>query len=422
MDVTIVYMSDAEKKWSGQNKAWEKRYGTLSKETLLDEGLIRSSRDKLIKYFSEEWLKDQYSKQKKFSPNSPGGIVDLITNPMDNHGVEVVELAKYLDAVNTQDNFNTIITKLKNASDYEAIRLNLAVAYRLMNSGWENVYAEPDVGDVSGELYGKNYVVECSVITPPNPASKYAHEVFNSAYKYLKKNKYPVWLHIQFNKDFRLVPVKKVTDAVKELNHRFVKDPKEPAETLTEDFNMTEIYLDDKVKSVLQTEREKEENSLTEIGYRLTTNTPVIPGDIHSVDPNDPNQIDDGTITFGGVRKFDVDKTTTDRIKTKIKNKKTQTANLPSGTRRVFVFMAHGKVDEENWSELGATIAGSVKPSDNLDAVVFMDRRRQEFEGKLRFPSAQIHFFTKPYRLRALETSFRNMKDFEESNWVELID
>lgn len=412
-------MSDVDKKWQDQNTSWEGRFQHLTKETLLDEELIRKSREKLIAYFGEEWLKDKYSKQKKFSPNNPTGIVGLVTNPMDNHGVEVVELAKYLDAVKTQDNFSTVITKLKNASDFEAIRLNLAIAYRLLNSGWENVYVEPEVGDVSGELFGKKYVIECSVITPPNPASNYAHEVFNSAYKYLKKNSYPAWVHIQFNKDFKSVPVKKVTDAVKELNYRFAKNPKEPVETLTDDFNMTETYLDSKVKNVLQTEREKEENSLTEIGYRIARITPAIPGDLHSVDPDDPSQIDDGTITFGGMHKFNNDKTTADRIKTKIKSKKSQTANLPSGTRRMFVFMAHGKVDEENWRELGRTIVNSTSPADNLDAVVFMDRRRQEFEGKLRFPSAQIHFFTKPYKLRALEVSFSKMKEFEQSDWVE---
>ena len=411
-------MSDADKKWQEQNTSWEGRYKHLANETSLDEELIRKSREKLIAYFGEEWLKDKYSKQKKFSPNNPTGIVGRVTNPMDNHGVEVVELAKYLDAVNAQDNFSAVITKLKNASDYEAIRLNLAVAYRLINSGWENVYVEPEVGDVSGELFGKKYVVECSVITPPNPASNYAHEVFNSAYKYLKKNRNPVWVHIQFNKNFRLVPVKKVTDAVKELNYRFTENPKEPVETSSDDFNMTEIYLDSKVKSILQTEREKEINSLTEIGYRISRITPAIPGDLHSVNPDDPSQIDDGTITFGGMHKFNNDKTTADRIKTKIKSKKSQTANLSSGTRRMFVFMAHGKVDEENWSELGKTIVSSISPADNLDAVVFMDRRRQEFEGKLRFPSAQIHFFTKPYRLRALEASFGKMKEFEQSNWI----
>lgn len=213
------------------------------------------------------------------------------------------------------------------------------------------------------------------------------------------------------------MPVNNVIDAVKELNYRFGQNP-EPVETLTDDFNMTECYLDDRVKSILQAEREKEDG-LTEIGYRIAMIKPAIPGDMHSVDPDDPSQVDDGTITFGGLHKFNGNKTTVDRIKSKIKNKKSQTANLPSGTRRMFVFMAHGKVDEENWSELGRAIMGSTSSGDNLDAVLFMDRRRQEFEGKIRFPSAQIHFFTKPYRLRALEASFKKMKDFEESDWID---
>lgn len=109
---------------------------------------------------------------------------------------------------------------------------------------------------------------------------------------------------------------------------------------------------------------------------------------------------------------------TADRIKGKIKNKKSQTANLPNGTRRIFVLMAHGKVDQEDWNELGQTIVNATSRTDNLDAVLFLDRRRQEYKGKIRFPSAQVHFFTKPYRMTALEASFVKMKEFENSDWI----
>ncbi len=409
-------MSDIHKKWDEQHAAWSRRLGALSKETLIDQMLIQQSREKLIGYFGEEWLKGAYPKLKAYVPGASNGIVGVITNPMDNHGVEVVEMAKYLDVVKNQNNFEDIITKLKNPSDYEAIRLNLAVAYRLRHSGWKNIYAEPVVGDVEGELFGKKYVVECSVITPPNPASNYTHEIFRSVHKYLNVNKHPAWIHVQFNKDFKTVPLSKVIEAIKEMNYRFA--PKgETVETLTDEFNMTETYLDKKVRNILLSEREKEEG-LTEIGYRIARIKPRIPGDPHSVDPDGPNQVDDGTITFGGLAKFDSDKTTADRMKRKIKNKKSQTASLPKGTRRVFVFMAKGKVEQENWQELKSTILHATSPSDNLDAVLFMDRRRQEFGGKIRFPSAQVHFFTKPYRLRALEASFKKMEEFENSDWI----
>ncbi|MFI5240610.1 MAG: hypothetical protein ACHQUB_02790 [Candidatus Saccharimonadia bacterium] len=409
-------MSDIQKKWDEQNAAWQKRLITLSEETLIEEQLIKQSRDKLIEYFGEDWLKQQHSKMKVFSPNVPTGVVGIITNPMDNHGVEVVELAKYLEAIEHQNNFEDIIAKLKNASDYEAIRLNLAIGYRLMHSGWTNIFVEPEIGDVSGELFGKKYVVECSVITPPDPTSTYMHEIFRSVYKYLKKNKYAAWIHVQFNKDFKEVPVSNVIDAIKEMNHEFSKDPK-TVETLTDDFNMTETYLDERVKKVLSSEREKE-NGLTEIGYRIAMIQPKLPGDLHSVDPDDPSQVDNGTITFGGMKRFGGDKDTAERIKAKIKNKKNQTANLPKDTRRVFVLMAKGKIDQEDWNELAGTIVNATSPADNLDAVLFMDRRRQEFEGKIRFPSAQVHFFTKPYRMTALEASFKKMKEFENSEWI----
>lgn len=411
-------MDNSETKWEIQNELWKSRLATLASETQLSPELIEKSRHTLIDYFGEEWLKEMHSKNKEFSPSQATGIVGVVTNPMDNHGVEVVELAKYLNAVKDQDNFADIITKLKNADDYKAIRLNLAVGYRLKNAGWKNIYVEPEVGDISGELFGKKYVIECSVITPPNPASKYTHEIFRSIYKFLKKNDFAAWIHVQFNKDFKTVPIANVINAIKELNYRFAGSDK-PAETLTDEFNITETLIDEKVKSLLKREREKEENSLTEIGYRIAMVRPAIAGDLHSVDPDDPTQVDSGSITFGGVHKYNNDKSTAERIKTKIKNKKSQTANLPSGTRRMFVFMAHGMVDQEDWSELGNTIAKSTDSSDNLDAILFMDRRRHEIDGKLRFPSAQVHFFTKNYRLTALEASFRNMKAFEQSDWIE---
>lgn len=409
-------MSTAESKWEEQNKSWEKRYSVLAEETSLDEALIRVSREQLITYFDEEWLKEAYSKQKAYSPGDPTGIVGVITNPMDNHGVEVVELAKYLKAVEGQDNFLEIITKLKSTSDYEAIRLNLAVAYRLMHSDWENVYVEPAIGDVEGTLYGKKYVVECSVIMPPNPSSKYTNEIFRSVYKTLKQNKMPVWIHAKFTKDFKAVPLKSVIEAVKELNKRFLIENK-PVETQTKEFSMTACLLDGRVKQVLEEQRSKEDG-ITEIGFRIAMATPKISGDVHSVDLDDPNQIEDGTITFGGLSEYAKDKTTSERLKTKIRDKKEQTSDLPSGTKRLFVFMAKGKVEDDDWRELGQVVKKSTSPSDNIDAVLFIDRRRQEFEGKLRFPSGQVHIFTKPYRLTALEASFRKMKAFEESDWI----
>jgi hypothetical protein len=409
-------MSNAENKWQEQNKSWEKRFPVLAKETSIDEALIRADREQVILYFGEDWLREAYSKQKAYSPGEPTGIVGVITNPMDNHGVEVVELAKYLKAVEGQDNFSEIITKLRSTSDYEAIRLNLAVAYRLMHSDWENVYVEPAVGDVEGTLYGKKYVVECSVIMPPNPSSKYTNEIFRSVYKTLKQNKIPVWIHVKFNVDFKTIPLKNVIEAVKELNKRFLVENK-PVETQTKELSMTACLLDGRVKQVLEEQRIKEDG-ITEVGFRIAMATPKIPGDVHSVDLDDPNQIEDGTITFGGLSEYAKDKTTSERLKTKIRDKKEQTSDLPSGTKRLFVFMANGKVEDDDWRELGQVVKKSTSPSDNIDAVLFIDRRRQEFEGKLRFPSGQVHIFTKPYRLTALEASFRKMKAFEESDWI----
>jgi hypothetical protein len=357
-----------------------------------------------------------YARQKSYSPGNPAGIVGVITNPMDNHGVEVVELAKYLKAVEQQDNFNEIITKLKNNSDYEAIRLNLAVAYRLSHSGWEEIYVEPEIGDVQGVLFGKKYAVECSVIIPPSPSSKYTNEIFRSVHKNLSNNKLPVWIHVKFNQDFRNIALSRVIEAVKELNIRFLNQQK-PVETQTKEFSMTATLLDERVRRVLEEQRNLEDG-ITEVGFRIAMAQLKIPGDIHSVDPEDPNQIDGGTITFGGLSEYSNDKTTGERLKTKIKSKKSQTAKLPKGTRRIFVFMADGKVESDDWDELGKIVVNSTSPDDNIDAVLFIDRRRQEFEGKLRFPSGQVHFFTKPYRLTTLEASFSKMKEFEESDWL----
>ena len=92
---------------------------------------------------------------------------------------------------------------------------------------------------------------------------------------------------------------------------------------------------------------------------------------------------------------------------------------MPNGVRRMFIFMSNSMVEDEDWNVIGKAFAKDIKPEDNIDAVIFVDRRHATVGGKLRYPSGQIHFFTTKSRVPYLERSFSAIKSFENSNWLE---
>jgi hypothetical protein len=156
-----------------------------------------------------------------------------------------------------------------------------------------------------------------------------------------------------------------------------------------------------------------------DIGYHLANHTPKTPGDVYSVDIDDKSkQTNVGYVTFGGVRKNSDKKSTEDQLRAKIKGKKEQTKNRPATTRRMFVFQAEGMVEKEDIHSIGEVVKNSIKPSDDIDDVIILDRRHQTAFGKLRYPSGQYHILTASERVPHLEKMVSDMRKFEYSDWV----
>jgi len=405
-------------KWDEQDTAWNKHLKDLAEEVDIPAELIWSSRQQLITIFGQEWLEAELAKHKIASHLKDTGVVGVITNPIVNNAVGVVELAKYLQSLSHQPNFNQIVVKLKNASDYQAIRLNLAVGYRLKNIGWEDVFVEPELGDVEGIYNGQKYIVECAMFSPPAPIKKYLQGLFDSFYKYLKKNSHRTWLHVEFLKNPTEINQAELIKDIKTANYKFAPSG-EFVEIKADGYIVTVQQLTAENIELLESDREKEEDSLVDIGYHLANHKPNTPGDIYSVDLDDKSkQTDVGYVTFGGVRKNSDKKSTEDQLRAKIKSKKEQTKNHPETTRRMFVFQAEGMVEKEDIHSIGEVVRSSIKPGDDIDDVIILDRRHQTAFGKLRYPSGQYHILTASQRVPYLEKMVTDMKEFEYSDWV----
>lgn len=404
--------------WDEQETNWNKHLASLADEVGIPADIIWSSRQQLITIFGQEWLEQELSRHKVANPLSNTGIVGVISNPIVNNAVGVVELAKYLLSVSSQSNFNEIVVKLKNSSDYEAIRLNLATGYRLKKIGWEDVMVEPALGDVEGTYSGQKYIVECAMFIPPRPVNKYLQVLFDSFYKYLKKNKHKTWLHIEFLVNPVKVDQSGLIKNIKAVNYEFSPEGK-LVELATDEYIITAQKLTHDNLQILNDDREKEDGNLVDIGYHLANHAPDVPGDIYSVDLDDSNKRTDlGYVTFGGVRKNSDKKSTEEQLRIKIKSKKEQTKNYPEGTRRMFVFQTEGMIEKEDIRAIGEVVKSSIKPSDNIDDVIILDRRHQTAFDKLRYPSGQYHILTASERVPYLEEMVKEMRKFEYSDWV----
>jgi len=411
-------MSTMTKKWEAQDTSWNQHLSELASEVKISPELIWDSRLQLISVFGQEWLETELDRHKTASPTREKGIVGIITNPIVNNAVEVVELAKYLRAVSHQPNFREIVVKLKNAADYEAIRLNLAVGYRLKSIGWTDIIVEPELGDVTGVYIGQKYIVECAMFKPPQPVNKYLEVLFSSFQKYLKLNKTKTWMHVEFFVNPITINQVELLRDIKAANYRFGPTGTK-VEIETNEYKITEQELTPEQLKFLEEDRAKHEDSHVDIGYYLANHKPKVPGDIYSVDLDDTNaRTDIGYVTFGGLRKNVEKKSTEEQLRIKIKSKKEQTKHYPADTRRMFVFQSKGMIDDESIHAIGQVVKDSIKVTDNIDDVIFLDRRHQTAFDMLRYTSGQYHILTASERVPHLEKMVTDMKNFEYSDWL----
>lgn len=400
--------------WEEQESYWNKHLDRLANEVKIDAFLIWDARKQLIVIFGEEWLKDSYKKLSKGNPTDEKGIVGVVSNPIVNNAVAVVELAKYLREFSGQPNFNEIVTKLKNAKDFKAIRLNLAFAYRMAKSGAKDVYVEPEIGDIEATISDQQYVIECSMIVPPMNNSNFANELFKRVINQVKYGDKPTWIDVTFNEYPQPSDLPLIVKTIKEAQYAYSKSM-DTVERKEKPFTVkvTEASQED-IDSLPQ----KMKDEVWDFGFKIAMHQPKTPGDIYSVDLDEEPASHDGLFTIGKLINDEAAKSTRDRLRTKLKAKKAQTKQIPDTKRRMYVFMSNGMVEDDDWNELAKTFANDVKPTDNIDAVIFTDRRHHTYNDKLRYPSGQIHFYTSGKRVPHLEKLCEDMKQFEESDWI----
>lgn len=400
--------------WDEQENYWNKHLERLANEVKIDASTIWDARKQLIVIFGEEWLKDSYKKLSNSNPTDEKGVVGVISNPIVNNAVAIVELAKYLREFSGQSNFNEIVTKLKNAKDFKAIRLNLAFAYRMAKSGAKDVYVEPAIGDIEATILNQEYVIECSMIVPPMKNSNFAYELFKRVINQVKYGDKPTWIDVSFNEYPQPSDLPSIVKSIKEAQYEYSKsnDSVERKEKLFT-VKVTEASQED-----IDSLPKKMEDEVWDFGVKIPIHQPKSPGDIYSVDFDEEPTSHDGLFTIGGLINDEAAKSTRDRLRTKLKDKKAQTKQISASKRRMYIFMSNGKVEDDDWNELAKTFANDVKPTDNIDAVIFTDRRHQTYDDKLRYPSGQIHFFTSGKRVPHLEQLCEAMKQFEMSDWI----
>ena len=398
--------------WDRQEWLWNKHLDRLANIVKIDAAKIWDARKQLIVVFGEEWLIKSQKALFRGNPITEKGVVGLITSPIENSAVEVVELAKYLKEFSNQGNFDEIVDKLRNASDFEAIRLNLAFAYRLSQSGAKDVYVEPPIGDIEAKISDQEYVVECSMIKPPQGDLIFANELLRSVLGEIRSGGCATWIDIEFKSIPKADQLSTVIKLVKKCNSQFLKT-KGPA---IEETSELRLVVKEANKLDIDSLPGKMEDEVWDFGFSVPNYLPRSPGDIYSVNFDEPPVRYDGMLTISGLINNDGLKSIYERLEMKLKKKRRQTKSVHPSKRRMFVFMSDKKVEDANWERIGKLFAEKQAWGNNIDAIIFVDRRHQTANDKLRYPSGQIHFSRT--RLPHLDDLLASMKDFECSDWI----
>jgi len=401
--------------WEQQEDFWNYYANKLANEAGLDEQKILESRQQLLVAFGPDWVKSQYensSGKSKVPPNHGFGVVGMLTNPIINNAVGATELAKYLIEFRGQPNFQEIITKLKNPSDFEAIRLNLAFAYRLKKAGWSDVVVEPPLGDVQGKVGGKDYIVECSMISPPNVHEYVANRILTSLSGSLKHGKEAIGLQLTF----------KSRPSEEELNNlvSLAKKSRFDLSKTHEPQEFTTPIADGKVyEMTVEEANQPPDESGWDIVWIIEMGRPKRPGDVYSVDLDKPNKQTEGKIYINGLSEQYLTKTIPEQLEEKLRSKRKQTHSVADDQKRLFVFMSPTFIEKEDWEALNKRFKPTFYKRDNIGGIIFVDRRNHVNGGKNRYPYAQIHFLNNTSPIPELGATFIALEKFERSNWLE---
>ncbi len=78
--------------WDEQEGYWNRHLDRLAKEVKIDSAKIWDARKQLVVIFGDSWLREAYIVSSRGKHSDEKGVVGLVTNPIVNHAVEIVEL------------------------------------------------------------------------------------------------------------------------------------------------------------------------------------------------------------------------------------------------------------------------------------------------------------------------------------------
>lgn len=411
--------------WDQQEEFWNSRYSELAKELGISTNLLINSRTVLIGAFGLDWLRNDYDSRNK-SGNSglhemlKPSITKIITNPIVNSAISIVEMAKYLDSFKDEAQIGEVITMLKNKEQFEATRLSLAFAYRLKKTGFDEIALEPVTtrgkGDIFGSFQGQQFLFECSIIEDSNLSRIFSDNLTRRLGKAIKDSVLSVGIEVTFIRKVDQKGIDQTIKVIRDARHTFgqqmpssLKDvPYSCSSAEGRVFRLSEKELLDipdlkkwDFAQALSYAKPKEQDNIYTIDLDDKTTSPRV-----------------GMIFVRGLDPTKGQKPFYERMKTKIETKRVQTHGVSEEYKRVFIIMTEQRVESFDWGEIGKKLTPSLKSRPNIAGIIFVDRRQTNLDKKIRYAYPQIHFMNPFHQAVELEKSFPRLKDFERSDWL----
>ncbi len=416
----MIYLSTHDMKisysWEETETLWQSRYETLAQEAGISSDTLRASRAQLLVAFGEVWLKQEYEKSKKTSKPLhemlKPSLVGMLSNPVINNAVQIVELAKYLTVLRDQEKLNETLTMLK--AQFEAARLNIAVAYRLHKVGFEELSIEPDSprgkGDVKGKFLNVPFFFECSIIEEKNLEFLFQSLLEERLSKGMKDQALQVGFEVEFVKAVDATGINETVEAVKQARHIFGKQEKLFDTPFKSSVARGKVFR-------LQEEHKKSPPDMEkwDAVFSLSYETPVETRNIYTIDLDVPHNAT-GRLFIKGLHSAQQQKSMYERMKAKLEEKIVQTHNVPD--KKIFVIMTEKRIEGFSWKDIWKSMESNLKTRPNIAGVFFVDRRQTELDGKMRF-AYPLAFFVNIYGdMPELHPLFENLKKLERSDWL----
>lgn len=411
--------------WEQQEQFWNERYYRLANELGIKPEILINSRTLLIGAFGIDWLKKDYDNRGKIEKSGiheilRPSITKIITNPIVNSAISVVEMAKYLDCFKNSKQVADVVTMLKSKNQFEATRLSIAFAYRFYNVDFEDIELEPQTargkGDFLGSFQGQPFLFECSIIEENNLPQLFSDNLTTRLDKAIKDKVLNAGIEISFTKKVEQKDIDEAIETIRIARHTFGRqDLSDLKDVPFKDSAMIGRVFKLSSEELLSVPDLKK----WDFAQALSHAKPDEPNNIYTIDLDDKTKSPRaGMIFVKGLEPVKEQKPFYERIKDKIEGKITQTHGLQKDYKRIFIIMTEKRVENFNWDEIWKKIAPSMKTRPNIAGMIFVDRRQTNLDGKIRYAYPQIHFSNPFHKTAELENAFTPLKDFERSDWL----